>query len=121
VLRRGKELPPLSPHPFLRLRRCSSAALRILSLDEAEHFLHNRNASVATLRNLFAFGPECRSRSLRNQRSLSPESSPELGLGINFVLADRDMERLGIGTTSNLRLDFIPPEVPGFPTEDDAK
>jgi len=32
---------------------------------------------VATLRKLFAFGPECRSRSLRNQRSPSPESSPE--------------------------------------------
>jgi hypothetical protein len=43
-------------------------------LDEAEHFLHNRSASVATLRELFAFGPECRSRSLRNQRSPSPES-----------------------------------------------
>ena len=52
---------------------------------------------------------------------LSQFTNPELGLGINFVLADRDMERLGIGTTSNLRLDFIPPEVPGFPTEDDAK
>ena len=44
-------------------------------LDEAEHFLHNRNASVATLRALFAFGPECRSRSLRNQCSPSPESA----------------------------------------------
>jgi len=44
-------------------------------LDEAEHFLHNRNASVATLRTLFAFGPECRSRSYRKQRSPSPESS----------------------------------------------
>ena len=38
--------------------------------------MHNRNASVATLRALFAFGPECRSRSLRNQCSPSPESSP---------------------------------------------
>src|SRR6266550_1849678 len=27
-------------------------------LDEAEHFRHNRRASVATLRELFAFGPE---------------------------------------------------------------
>jgi hypothetical protein len=43
--------------------------------DEAEQFRHNRVASVATLRNLFAFGPECRSRSLRNQRSPSPESA----------------------------------------------
>src|SRR5258706_8531405 len=44
-------------------------------LDEREHLRHNREASVATLRKLFAFGPECRSRSLRNQRSPSPESS----------------------------------------------
>ena len=29
VLRRGQGLPPLSPHPFLRYRRSSSAALRI--------------------------------------------------------------------------------------------
>jgi hypothetical protein len=58
------------------LRRGSSAALWIVFLDEAEHFLHNRDASVATLRNLFAFGPECHSPSLRNQRSPSPESSP---------------------------------------------
>jgi hypothetical protein len=36
---------------------------------------HNRSASVAALRKPFAFGPECRSRSLRNQCSPSPESS----------------------------------------------
>ena len=52
-------------------------------LDEPEHFLHNRRASVATLRLLFAFGPECRSRSLRNQRSPSPES-PKLSNGSPF-------------------------------------
>jgi hypothetical protein len=75
VLRRGQGLPPLSPHLFLRYRRPSSAALRIVFLDEDEHFLHNRTASVATLREPFAFGPECRSRSLRNQCSPSPESS----------------------------------------------
>jgi DNA replication protein DnaC len=51
VLRRGQGLPPLSPHPFLR----SAAAVPPLrsgqvSLDEAEHFRHNRVASVATLR-----------------------------------------------------------------------
>jgi hypothetical protein len=28
VLRRGKGLPPLSPHPFLRKRPSSSASLR---------------------------------------------------------------------------------------------
>ena len=44
-------------------------------LDEGEHFRHNRSASVATLRTLFAFGPECRSRSLRNQCSPSAESA----------------------------------------------
>ena len=77
--RRGKGLLPLSPHPFLRKRHCSSATLRIVFLDEAERFRHNRNASVATLRKSFAFGPECRSRSLRNQRSPSPESAWRLG------------------------------------------
>src|SRR5581483_395434 len=46
-------------------------------LDEAEHFRHNRNASVATLRKPFAFGPECPSSCLRNQRSPSPESAVE--------------------------------------------
>ena len=46
----------------------------VFFLDQAEHLFHNRDASVATLRQLFAFGPECRSRSLRNQRSPSPES-----------------------------------------------
>ena len=49
VSRRGKACR-LSPHPFARLRRPSFAALRIVSLDEAEHFLQNRNASVAMLR-----------------------------------------------------------------------
>src|SRR5438876_4191616 len=55
-------------------------------LDEAEHFLHNRSASVATLRALFAFGPECRSRSLWNQCSPSSESprKVELGCGANL-------------------------------------
>ena len=48
---RGKGLPPLSQHPFRRLRHPSSAALRtVFLLTEAEHFLHNRDASVATLR-----------------------------------------------------------------------
>ena len=66
--------------PFPRTPFSASGALPPLrsgqvSLDEDEHFLHNRSASVATLRELFAFGPECRSRSLRNQRSPSPESA----------------------------------------------
>src|SRR5437763_10059660 len=53
----------------------SYASLRMVFLDEREHFLHNQSASVATLRALFAFGPECRSRSRRNQCSPSPESA----------------------------------------------
>jgi hypothetical protein len=40
-------------------------------------FLHNRVASVATLRMVFGIIPECRSASLRNERSASPESPPE--------------------------------------------
>src|SRR6266403_1855312 len=41
VPRRGQGLPPLSAHSF---------SLRQVFLDEAEHFLRNRDASVATLR-----------------------------------------------------------------------
>jgi hypothetical protein len=50
VLRRGQGLPPLSPHPFLRERILPPLRSGQVSLDEAEHFLHNRDASVATLR-----------------------------------------------------------------------
>lgn len=35
-------------------------------LDHSEHLLHNHRASVASLRLLFTFTPECRSPSLRN-------------------------------------------------------
>ncbi|MGB8062121.1 MAG: hypothetical protein WCF26_09520, partial [Candidatus Sulfotelmatobacter sp.] len=45
----------------------------------AEHFLHNHHASVASLRLLFTFAPECRSASLRNQRSPSPEYPVDSG------------------------------------------
>ena len=62
------------PAPFLR---CAPDTPEQVFLDEAEHFRHNQGASVATLRELFAFGPECRSRSLRNQLSPSPESALE--------------------------------------------
>jgi hypothetical protein len=43
-------------------------------LDEAEHFLHNRVASVATAPMVFGIIPECRSASVRDQRSGLPES-----------------------------------------------
>ena len=65
----------VAPHPFLRSSAHPPLRSGQVSLDEAEHFLHNRNASVATLREPFAFGLECRSSSFRNQRSPSPESS----------------------------------------------
>ena len=61
---------PCTPNPR---RPSSSASLRTLSVDEAEHFLHNHHASVASLRLLFTFAPERRSASLRNRRSPSPE------------------------------------------------
>ena len=67
MLRRGKGCRPFPRTPFSLAAFCLRFApdSREVSLDEAEHFLHNRNASVATLRLLFAFGPECRSPSLR--------------------------------------------------------
>ena len=61
----------------MRLGGCDSElwALRTgFCVDEAEHFLHNRVASVATLRWCSGIVPECRSASLRNERSALPES-----------------------------------------------
>jgi hypothetical protein len=52
---------PLSPLPVSVLR-CAPDAKH---LDEAEHFLHNRKASVASLRSVFGIIPESRSASLR--------------------------------------------------------
>jgi hypothetical protein len=63
---------PFPLHPKSPLES-SSASLRIIALDDSEHLLHNHHASVASLRLLFTFVPECRSASLRNQRSPSPE------------------------------------------------
>jgi len=61
---------PCTPNP----PKPASASLRTISLDDSEHLLHNHPASVASLRLLFAFAPECRSASPRN-RCFSP--SPE--------------------------------------------
>jgi hypothetical protein len=56
---------PLSPAPLSPLGS-SVASLRTIALDDSEHLLHNHHASVASLRLLFTFTPECRSESLRN-------------------------------------------------------
>ena len=74
VLRWGQDLPSFPHTPFSATGALPPLRSGWVSLDEAEHFFHNQAASVATLRQLFAFGPECRSRSLRNQCSPSPES-----------------------------------------------
>ena len=66
---RGCRPFPCTPNP----RRAASASLRTISLDDSEHLLHNHHVSVAALRLLFTFAPECRSASLRNRCSLSPE------------------------------------------------
>src|SRR5208283_4976089 len=63
--------PPQSPPDLLRF--ASDHLSRTISLDEAEHFLHNHHASVASLRLLFTFTPERRSAYLRNRCSPSPE------------------------------------------------
>src|SRR5271157_2398790 len=62
---------PKSPPDLLRF--ASDHPSRTISLDEAEHFLHNHHASVASLRLLFAFTPERRSACLRNRCSPSLE------------------------------------------------
>jgi hypothetical protein len=72
----AKGLPPLSrctPNPRSTQ---AFAPLRTFSVDDAEHFLHNHHASVASLRLLFTFAPERRSASLRNRCSPSPEYPP---------------------------------------------
>ena len=46
--------------------------------------MHNQDARVATLRELFVFGPECRSRSFRNQCSPSPEPAAALHAAFGF-------------------------------------
>ena len=62
----AKGLLPLSPAPQIPADP-ASASLRTISLDDSEHLLHNHHASVASLRLLFTFAPECRSASLRNR------------------------------------------------------
>src|SRR5215813_3507743 len=49
-LRRGQGLPPSSPHPFSASGILPPLRFGQVSLDEAEHFPHNRVASLATLR-----------------------------------------------------------------------
>jgi hypothetical protein len=73
----AKGLLPLSPAPQIPADPASASlrtiSLRIISLDDSEHLLHNHFASVASLRLLFTFAPECRSPSLRIRCSPSPE------------------------------------------------
>ena len=74
-------LHPKSPPQSLRF---APDTLRTFLVDEAEHFLHNHHASVASLRLLFTFVPERRSASLRNRCSPSPEY-PIGSIIFNFV------------------------------------
>src|SRR6266852_3120355 len=69
--KQGKGARRPFPAPQSPNRAC--APLRTLSVDDGEHFLHNHPASVASLRLLFTFTPECCSPSLRNLRSPPPE------------------------------------------------
>lgn len=94
----AKGLLPLSPAPQIPAEP-ASASLRTIALDDSEHFLHNHHASVATLRLLFTFAPECRSPSLRNQCSPSPEY-PSLALSPSCLALAADfgarMTRLSV-------------------------
>src|SRR5208282_3933929 len=64
---------PRSPIPKTALQRFptphhswiepASTSLRTISLGDSEHLLHNHHVSVAALRLLFTFAPECRSAS----------------------------------------------------------
>src|SRR5689334_16685735 len=74
VMRRGQGLRPFPRTPFSTSSFLPSLRSGQVSLDEAEHFLHNRDASVASLRWCSGSVPERRSESFRNKRSASPES-----------------------------------------------
>ncbi|HEY6373809.1 MAG TPA: hypothetical protein VIX37_24770, partial [Candidatus Sulfotelmatobacter sp.] len=53
IAERGKGLPPLAPYPHPRVRSPPFASLWTRFLDDPEHFLHNQEASVASLRRVF--------------------------------------------------------------------
>ena len=63
VLRRGQDVPSFPRTPFLASGALPPLRSGQVSLDEAEHFLHNRDASAPMV---FGIIPECRSASLRN-------------------------------------------------------
>ena len=58
VMGRGKGLRPFLHTPFPACASLPPLRSGQISLDEAEHLFHNRGASVAALRGLFAFPPE---------------------------------------------------------------
>jgi hypothetical protein len=83
----------------------ASASLRIVSLDEVEHFSDNQKASVATPM-VFGFSPEYRSVSLRNMRSPSPESSDGHQNRVQSLLS-HPFRVVRTGPRETLR--FVPP------------
>ena len=95
-MRRGKGLRPFPHTPFLACASLPPLRSGQVFLDEAEHLFHNQGASDAALRGLFAFGPESRSRSLRNHRSPSPESSQSVKIRSN---PDLSRHRAGFSGT----------------------
>src|SRR5208337_82028 len=62
---------PCTPNPH----RNSSASLRTISLDDSEHLRHNHRVSVASLRLLFTFAPECRSTGCPGSRGFETRAS----------------------------------------------
>ena len=54
----AKGLPPLSPAPQIPAQPkppLRTFSLRTFSVDDAEHFLHNHHASVASFRTIYLF------------------------------------------------------------------
>jgi len=108
---RGKgTAAPLPVHPKSPLNRSTQAfaPLRTFSVDDAEHFLHNHHASVASLRLLLTFAPERRLASLRNRCSPSPECPLVLQIPAQGVSWARFLHWQGLRRRMNLGPSFLP-------------
>jgi hypothetical protein len=87
ALRRGQGLPPLSRTPFSASGVPPLLRFGHVSLDEAEHFPAQSSCQRRYAPMVFGIIPECRSASLRIERSASPESPHEVEGERTFLIS----------------------------------